>query len=313
MTEPATSELVLLIGATGHLGGKVARIARERGFRVRALVRPGSDDADLSARGIEVVRGDLLDRASLDRALDGCSSVIATAIGYANRRNGDLGGPTDTLGYRQLADAAATRVRRLVFCSVLTCERAERVPHFWNKKLAEDYFEERQVPFVALRPGAFLDQGPNDFWAAGLRRGRLRFAANPNVPATFVHSDDVARYLIAATSLPTADRALRIDIGCDRPVSITELAAIMAAQLRRPITPQVPPWPLVSAALGIAGLFDPWKRDLKAMLAYFQRGGYVAEVAAQARYFGPPPPIEEAVARYLNGFGLGMGALEVLA
>lgn len=300
-----SSDVVLVVGATGYLGGKVVRIAQERGLRVRALVRPSSDPSPLSARGVEIARGDLLDRASLERAMQGCGAVIATAIGYANRKQGDIQSSTDTLGNRHLADAAlAAEIRRLVFCSVLTCDRAQDVPHFWNKKLAEDYFEERRVPFVALRPGAFLDQGPNDFWVGGLRRGRLRFLADPNVPVTFVHTDEVARCLVQAVNVSVAEGASRIDIGCDRPVSIAELARIMSNLLGRPVEPQVPPWPVVSALLGLGGLFDPWKRDLRAMMSFFQRGGYVADVARQTRYFGPPAPVEDAVARYLTGAGL---------
>ena len=42
--------------------------------------------------------------------------------------------------------------------SILTCDQTPGVPHFWHKRLAEDRLEEQQVPFVALRPGAFLDQ-----------------------------------------------------------------------------------------------------------------------------------------------------------
>lgn len=176
----ASRSVVLVIGATGHLGGKVARVAVQHGYRVRALVRLGSDARALKALRLECVPGDLLDRASLDRAMHDCDSVIATAIGYANRRKGDIGSEADTLGNRNLADAVlASSVRRLVYCSVLSCDRARDVPHFWNKKLAEDYFEERHVPFISLRPGAFLDQGSKDFCSRSREtkrraRGRLR-------------------------------------------------------------------------------------------------------------------------------------------
>jgi hypothetical protein len=103
---------------------------------------------------------------------------------------------------------------------------------------------------------------------------------------------------------PAIASGSRIDIGCDRPVAVSELASIMASLLDRPIQPQVPPWPLVSLLLGVGGLFDPWKRDLRAMMSYFQSGGYVADTAQQREYFGPVPRIEDAVARYLAGVGL---------
>lgn len=297
---------IVLIGATGHLGGKVAAIALARGYDVKVLVRPTTSLDSLKQLGItNFVQGDLLDARSLETALEGCEAAISTAIGYAKRRPGDWKGEADTLGNRNLADAALrVGLPRLIFCSVLTCDKAQEVPHFWDKKLSEDYFEEREVPFVALRPGAFLDQGRNDFWAAGLRKGKLVFASNPAVKATFIFSNDLAKHLVSCVELEGIPQALRVDIGCDRPVSIEDLAEIMTKTLGRKIRPQVPPWPLVSLALGVAGWFDPWKKDLRAMMRYFQQGKYLANTALQERYFGPTTSIEKSVEAYLCSVGL---------
>ena len=49
-------------------------------------------------------------------------------------------------------------MRRLVFTSILTCDQTPDVPHFWHKALMERYLAEIGVPYVALRPGAFVDQ-----------------------------------------------------------------------------------------------------------------------------------------------------------
>jgi uncharacterized protein YbjT (DUF2867 family) len=302
MSEKAS---LLVVGATGHLGGKVARLALQRGHSVRALVRLGSNADDLAAAGAEVVRGDLLDAGSLGPALAGIDTLVTTAIGYSNRRPGDVQRPTDTEGIRNLAAAArAQGTGRAVFCSILTCERATSVPHFFHKKLGEDAFEAAGVPLVSLRPGAFLDQGRGDFWATGLKRGRLPFIGSPNVPLTFVHTSDVARMLVDAVSIETDQPVTRIDLGCDRPATIVELAELMGSLLGRRVSPQVPPWSLVSAALTVAGIFDPWKRDLRAMMGYIRRGGYVADTALQSRFFGPPPSLESAVERYLLEIGL---------
>jgi len=61
----------LVVGATGMLGGQIARRLVESGKPVRALVRPTAAPAsvkDLHALGIQVVEGDLRDPASLTRA-----------------------------------------------------------------------------------------------------------------------------------------------------------------------------------------------------------------------------------------------------
>jgi uncharacterized protein YbjT (DUF2867 family) len=70
---------ILVIGATGQQGGAVARELLERGFGVRALTRdPDKPEArTLAERGAEVVRGDLDDRSSIDRTIEGAYGVFS--------------------------------------------------------------------------------------------------------------------------------------------------------------------------------------------------------------------------------------------
>ena len=59
---------VLVTGATGFIGGNLARELWARGYRVRALARPGSSLLTTQDTGIERVEGDILDRESVLRA-----------------------------------------------------------------------------------------------------------------------------------------------------------------------------------------------------------------------------------------------------
>ncbi|PIQ82906.1 MAG: NAD-dependent dehydratase [Candidatus Omnitrophica bacterium CG11_big_fil_rev_8_21_14_0_20_64_10] len=73
---------VLVTGASGFVGGRVAALLCERGERVRLLVRPTSDRRNLRDLPAEPVVGDLCDPASLDRALAGCRQVYHVAADY---------------------------------------------------------------------------------------------------------------------------------------------------------------------------------------------------------------------------------------
>lgn len=79
--------MILIVGATGQLGGKVLTSLRANGQRVRALVRSQSDGSDLRRAGAEIVEGDLRDQASLARACKGVEKVLSTA--NSARRSGD--------------------------------------------------------------------------------------------------------------------------------------------------------------------------------------------------------------------------------
>ena len=67
---------VLVTGANGFLGSNLVRKLIERGYTVRALVRPGKDLISLEGLDLEVIRGNILDPASLIDAATGCRIVI---------------------------------------------------------------------------------------------------------------------------------------------------------------------------------------------------------------------------------------------
>ncbi len=73
---------VLVTGATGFIGGNLARELWARGYEVRALVRPGSSLLTIEGTNIERVEGDILDRESLKRAVAGCRAVFHCAAAY---------------------------------------------------------------------------------------------------------------------------------------------------------------------------------------------------------------------------------------
>ena len=110
----------LVTGASGFLGWHVARVLLERGFTVRALVRPGSKVLELD---VEPVEGDLRDPDSLDRAATGCGLVFHVAADYRlwaadpselYRSNVD--------GTRNLLEAARRAgVDRVIYTSTVGC------------------------------------------------------------------------------------------------------------------------------------------------------------------------------------------------
>jgi len=285
---------VLVVGATGFLGSRVVRALRARGKAVRALVRDGTEPGALADQGVEIVRGTMLDPQSLDRALKGAAALVTTAIGYSARKPGDTLEKVDILGNRNLVDAARrAKLGRFVLTSILTCDLAKDVPHFWAKKLTEDYLEASGVPFVALRPGAFLNAW---WWAKGLKKGTLSALGSAKQAWTYIHPDDVARCLALAVDEPRAV-GKRIDLGADRPVSTNDIAAAVSKLLGRPIRVRALPAGLV---FGLGGLFNPRMRDFGAMVKYFLRGTYVADTRVQAELFGPVPVFEESLERALR-------------
>jgi uncharacterized protein YbjT (DUF2867 family) len=292
---------VLVVGGTGMLGGQVVSALLSRGKRVRALVRPASDAAALTGVGVEIARGDMMEPASLLPAMDGVDAVITTAAGYTRHSKGDTA-EIDTIGNHNLIDAASqTGVRRFVLTSILTSDQTPHVPHFWHKKLAEDRLEEKGVPLVSLRPGAFLDMITR-MRGDSFAKGRIMWFGSPTIPLTFVLSEDVAGYLADAVDVPGVE-GQRIDIGWDRAVSVSEVAQIAGRLLGREIRVRAIPAAVVNALATVVGKFSPMVNDMGAMMRWFQTGRYVADPTRQREVFGEVPTAEEAIARLLQKLG----------
>ena len=295
-SSPATEEKrpVLQVGATGHLGGLILGQLTARGKRVRVLVRPGSNVSELP-KGVEVVRGDLLEPKSLERAAEGVSAVVTSAIGYSQRREGDSL-RTDTEGNRNLVDAAGqAKVPRFVLLSILACDQAPEVPHFWAKKETEDYLSKHGVPFVSLRPGAFLYApagGYGQMIRQGIEQGQIIGMTPEGIRITYIAPSEVARAIAMGVDEPRAV-GQKIDLGSDRPLSGPEYAALIGKILGRPMQlAQMPP------------SRSPRYDDMMAMVRFFQTGKYVADTRRQAELFGPVPKVEAAAREMLVGLGL---------
>ena len=113
---------VLVTGATGFIGGNLARELWTRGYQVRALARPGSSQLTTQDTGIERVEGDILDRESVLRAAKDCEAVFHCAAAYTfwsrdpqGVRRANVEGTVNVLEC-----AAQAGARRIVYTSTVS-------------------------------------------------------------------------------------------------------------------------------------------------------------------------------------------------
>ena len=147
--------MILVTGSTGFVGPHVVRALRERDKPVRALVRTpsGRSATTLAAWGAELVQGDMTDRESLRRAVDGAEVVLHLV---AIRQ-----GPEEQFrqimeqGTRELVAAAQEAgVRRFVLMSALGTseETKELVPYYHAKWEQEQTLRTSGLEHVIFRP-----------------------------------------------------------------------------------------------------------------------------------------------------------------
>src|SRR5262245_9533253 len=111
----------LVTGATGFVGGAVARALVRAGTDVRVLARSQSDTQNLTELSVERVAGDLLDPASLRAALSGCQQLYHVAAYYALwAKNPAIFYDVNVTGTRNVLTAARQAgIERTVYCSTI--------------------------------------------------------------------------------------------------------------------------------------------------------------------------------------------------
>jgi dihydroflavonol-4-reductase len=111
----------LVTGATGFVGGAVARALVNRGIAVRVMARAGADLQNLQGLTVERVEGDLRDQASLRHALTGCGQLYHVAAHYALwAKDPSIFYDVNVTGTKTLLEAARDiGTERIVYCSTI--------------------------------------------------------------------------------------------------------------------------------------------------------------------------------------------------
>ena len=253
--------MILVVGATGQLGSLVVQELARRGHTVRAVVRPPDLGRDLVEAGAQLVEADLLRPDTLDDALRGVRTVVATANAVAPVHHGNT---DDGLaeGYAELiAKARAAGVERFVYASVPETPLDASVPTVRVKRAVErllagsgmSYASVRMPPFtevwVALagssiplrgerratlgRAYPFLRRFRRLTGTTVERRGVMVVPGRASTRNAFLSVHDAARVMAALVNAPEVSGP--IDVGGPDVLDWTDVARIFGEVLGRPV------------------------------------------------------------------------------
>lgn len=200
--------MILVVGSTGDLGGRVVRQLRVRGEAVRCLVRPQTDGSDLAALGAQVVRGDLTDPASLVAACSGVETVVCSATAIARRLSG-AGGPSireaDEVGVTALVDIAQEAgVERFVYVSYAGADAGLGSPLERAKIAVEKQLSTSSMHVTILRPDAFQEIHLASLGRFDMQAGKVAVFGKGNTRRRWVSTEDVASLITAVVVQPGA-------------------------------------------------------------------------------------------------------------
>lgn len=237
--------MYLVVGATGTLGGSIAKRLLAAGDRVRVLVRersparaanPRTEPDELAGAGAEVVTGDLRDPASLRAALAGVDVVVSTASG-TKRAPPDTTATVDAEGTANLAAAAAASgVRKLVLVSAAGVAGDAPPGVFRDKWHGEEAVRASGVPYVILRPARYMADWIGFLIGLQLQAGGgvVELVGDGTKPSSFVDEADVAEVAASLARDPRSGPAEVLELSAETatyPDVVERIARVTGAPL----------------------------------------------------------------------------------
>jgi nucleoside-diphosphate-sugar epimerase len=263
---------VLVTGATGFIGGHLARSLVAQGNRVRALVRYKNRELALAQAGVELAWGELTDLETVQAAVSGVEAVYHLAAARdAWGVPASVYQRVNVEGTRHLLEAAAEAgVRRFLYCSSVgvACypgnlevdemlpfrEPTSQVLYHRSKARAEgmvlEWARSGRVPAVVVRP--VITYGPDDERGMVTRmvmllaRGRFMLVGNGRGHVDLVYVDDLVAGMCLALERGAVGRVYILS--GTAPIQVRTLVAKICDLLgRRPPSIHVPA-PIARAA-----------------------------------------------------------------
>jgi uncharacterized protein YbjT (DUF2867 family) len=209
--------MILVVGATGILGGMITQQLLREGKNVCILVRHNSPAEVMAAQGMatsprsliedgaEPVYGDLKDPTSIAKACEGVEIVITTA-NSAMRGGEDNVDSVDRKGNRNLIEAAkAAGVKRFIFVSFLGASLDNPVPLLQAKAETEGVLRESGIPYTILTPNFFMESWIGMVVGIPLQaRQPVTLVGQSQRFHSLISIGDVAAFAVAAVDNPAA-------------------------------------------------------------------------------------------------------------
>jgi len=253
---------VLVTGATGFTGSHLARRLLAAGDTVRAIARDTTKTGALTKAGVEVVPGDLTDRASLERAMAGIEVVYNIGALYraAGLKESVYRAVNADAVVTLIACAKAAGVRRVVHCSTVgvhgdiehppASEDAPLRPgdvyqetKVLGEQLGRDAAARTGVELVIARPSGIYGPGDRRLLKlfGGIARGRFLLLGSGQIFYHLTHVEDLCDGFRLCGTVPAAAGRTYILAGGEV-TTLNELVPLTAGVAK--VAPPANPWPV---------------------------------------------------------------------
>jgi len=293
---------VLVTGATGFVGNEVVKELLARGHRVRALVRPGSQDKLQVRDRVGEALGDILDRPTVFQAAQGCDAVI-NLVGIIREfpRQGVTFERLHLEAARNAVDAArAAGARRFLQMSALGARPEPADPYHTTNYRADECVMASGPAWTIFRPSVIYGQGDQsiNLFAQIIKSSPVYpIIGDGNYRMQPAPVWKVAKAFAQALELPDAIGKI-YDVGGPEPLTFNQIIDTIAAVLGKKVYKlHLPIWPMRLAA-GLLGGFSSFPVTTGQIRMLLE--GNTCDPAAFYQDFGlKPVSFKDGLSQYL--------------
>ncbi len=222
----AEQPLILLTGATGYVGGLLLPLLEQQSVPVRCLARH-PDKTRRSKDTTQVVRGDVLDAASLDEALEGVGTAYYLVHLMSGSKDFEREDRQAALNFSAAAKHAG--VNRIIYLGGLGDDADPKLsPHLRSRHEVGEILRQSGIETIELRAGMVVGAGSLSYELLKSLTDRLPVMICPkwlSTPTQPIAVDDVLAYLLAAKDLPAGESRI-FEIGGTDVVTYSDLIRV---------------------------------------------------------------------------------------
>ncbi|MFC1592268.1 SDR family oxidoreductase, partial [Thermodesulfobacteriota bacterium] len=228
--------MILYIGATGRLGTAAVRELQKRNLILRCLVRASSDTTLLQGAGIELVRGDVRDEASIEKALQGVTTVISSfATNIARDRAVESLWKTDYEGNLSLIRLAKKAgVKKFIFVSYWGLAKFGGFEHGKIKKMVEDLLRVSGLDYTVFRVTTLASDMSLLLGSSLKKRGWSPILMKPHEKVRPILLEDLAWCLADATENRAASNKI-VEVAGEEEYTFLELRDLFSRTIGKKI------------------------------------------------------------------------------
>jgi uncharacterized protein YbjT (DUF2867 family) len=291
--------MILCVGATGLLGGAAVAELLKRGKKVRCFVRQDSDTSCLEKTGVEIVRGSLKDRDSINAALQGVDAVIssfatniikdrAVATLWENDYEGNLS---------LIKGAREAGVKKFIFVSYWGLAKFGNFEHGKIKKVVEDLLAVSGLDYTVFRVTTLATDMSLLLGRRLLKKGSAPLFMKPHEKIRPILLEDLAWCMADALDNPKASHRV-IEVAGKEEYDFMSFQGLFCKAIGRKVRFVFIPLPLTNFIASCIDFATNSRYNARGLVSAFT-GGSTCNISEMEKIFAVQ---QGSFARYLEDF-----------